>query len=99
VTKQIDLELLLQNMLALPEQGKLPVPEDLRYLVETVVVPLLNGQTVPLSSLDYDRFDDADLNSLERYIDKTAGRNSGLWTLEANLIRLAPFCLSQPVFC
>lgn len=96
--QKFDMELLLQNMLALPEKGKAPVPEDLRYLMDAVVIPLLNEETVSLTSLDYDRFEEADLDSLEQYINN-AGRDSGLWTLKADLDRLAPFCLSQPVFC
>lgn len=99
MNQKFDPELLLQNMLALPEKGKAPVPEDLRYLMDTVVIPLLKEETVPLAGLDYDRFEEIDLDSLEEYIKKAADRDGGLWLLESELSRLSPLCVPCPVFC
>ena len=99
MNQKFDPELLLQNMLALPEKGKAPVPEDLRYLMDTVVIPLLNEETVPLAGLDYDRFEEMDLDSLEEYIKKAADRDGGLWLLESELSHLSPLCGPCPVFC
>lgn len=99
MVNKVDLELLLQNMLALPEKGQSPVPEELRYLMDAVVIPLLNEHTVSLSGLDYDRFEEADLDLLERYVDRATNRNSRLWLLRTELDRLSPLCVHRPVFC
>ncbi len=99
MANKVDPELLLQNMLALLEKEPPPVPEDLRYLMDAVVAPLLNERAVPLSSLDYSRFEESDLDSLERYIDRFADKDHLLRLLGDELGRLSPLCLPGPVFC
>ena len=99
MVSKIDPALLLQNLGAIPERELLFVPENLRYLMDAVVIPLLNEQTVSLSSLDYDQFEETDLDSLEQYVDKVTGKNSDLWLLRTELGRLSPLSIHRPVFC
>lgn len=99
MVSKIDLALLLQNLGAIPERELLFVPENLRYLMDTVVIPLLNKQTVSLSSLDYDQFEETDLDSLEQYIERDTGKNSDLWLLRTDIDRLSPLSIHRPVFC
>lgn len=99
MVSKIDPALLLQNLGAIPERELLFVPENLRYLMDAVVIPLLNEQTVSLSSLDYDQFEETDLDSLEQYIERDTGKNSDLWLLRTDIDRLSPLSIHRPVFC
>lgn len=99
MANKIDRELLLQNMLALPEEELSPIPKNLYYLMEAIVTPLLNDETIPLSSLDYDRFEEDDLDFLVGYMEEIEKKDSRLRWLNSEIGRLSPLCVHQPVFC
>jgi len=99
MAEKIDRVFLIQNLLEILETERPVVPEDLRYLMDTIVTPLLNDQTVPLDSLDYDQFSEADLDALEQYIERAAGKDKRFSLLKSDLAGLSPLCVPQPVFC
>lgn len=99
MASKIDWELFLQNMLVLPEKNASPLPENLSYLMNAIVIPLLDGSVVPLSSLDYDRFEEDDLDSLEEYIENNPLEYDRLCRFNSEIDRLSPLCVPQSVFC
>lgn len=99
MASMIDRGLLLKNLALLPEAKPLASPEEHSYLMEAIVAPLLNDQTVTLASLDYDRFDEKDLDSLLAYLDGVTERVERLREIIIPMEKLAPLCVSHPVFC
>ncbi len=99
MANMIDQGLLLRNLALLPEARPLTVPEDLSYLMEAIVIPLLNDQSVTLASLDYDRFDEEELDSLMAYLDGVTEKVERLREIILPIEKLAPLCVSHPVFC
>lgn len=99
MARTIDKALLFQYLLELKERDPLFIPENIRYLMDTVVTPLLNDQTVRLTDLNFDRFDEDALDTLEQYVGEVAGKIDPLHQLDYQLARLSPLSVSDPIFC
>lgn len=99
MANKIDCGLLLQNMLDAPEEQQPSISENLRYLMEAIITPMLNDQEVPLSDLDFDRFEEDDLDILAQHIEEIEEKDTRLRKLNSEIGRLSPLCVHQPVFC
>lgn len=101
MARRIDEALLFQYLLELKEKEPFSVPENIRYLMDAVVTPILNDRTVRLSDLDFDRFDEEALDALEQYVEEVTGKSDYSYQhqVELHLGRLSPLYSSQPVFC
>lgn len=99
MANKIDCGLLLQNMMTLSAEDQPPISENLHYLMEAIITPLLNDQEVPLSDLDFDRFEEDDLDILAQHIEDIEEKDTRLRKLNSEIGRLSPLCVHQPVFC
>ena len=101
MARTINDTLLFQYLLELKEKDPLGVPENIRYLMEAVVTPLLNDQPVRLTDLNFDRFDKDALDALEQYVNELTGKNDHQHQrlMDFQLGRLSPLCVGQPIFC
>lgn len=94
-----DWGVLLENLAMLPTVEPSTVPEEFSYLMEAIIIPLLDEQTVTLDGLDYDRFEEDKLDSLIAYLDGITEKTERLREIILPIEKLAPLCVSHPVFC
>lgn len=99
MVNKVDLKILLQNLGTLPEAAPPEYTLGVRYLVDVLVMPLLEDRTVMLDSLDYDRFGQDDLDALFGHLDHTGELIYRLEDLASSLGKLPPCCIPRPIFC
>lgn len=64
---QLDREAFLRALAALPEEDpEKPAPFGEGYLITHFVLPFLNGQAVPLRGLDFNAFDEDDIERIKQ---------------------------------
>lgn len=66
---KLDLNLLATRLIEEKEGSVLPQNSCNEYLMANVFLPLLQGEIVPLGSIDYDAFDEEDIGRLAEYND------------------------------
>lgn len=64
---KLDLDLLVMRLIKEKEGSVLPTNGCNGYLINDVLLPLMQGELVPFGAIDYDAFDEADIGSLAEY--------------------------------
>lgn len=77
------------------------VPEDgvNRYLLESVLRPNLDGDTLCLGDIDYDAFDEEDVSALEDYYNNLARTARILGQFAHTVDRVPPAPQTTRMFC
>lgn len=78
-----------------------PVPTDgvNPYLLEQILLPCMNNETVCLRDINFDAFDAEDVDLLERYYDRLGKEVGKLWQLMDTLRNLPPQAQKSRQFC
>ena len=96
---KIDMSAMDRNLRNLPDEEMIPTTHLNPYLLASIIHPILNGETIRYCEVDYNQFDDLDLQNacdycsdLNRKAYQLAGLSRAVWNTEACAI-------SQRIFC
>jgi hypothetical protein len=95
------LDLNLLSMRFSQAENEPPVPTDgvNEYLLEKILLPCMNGDTILLRDIDYDAFDVEDIETLAEYHDALAHAGYRLGQLTDTVQNLPPESKKARIFC
>ena len=99
MARTLDQKLFIQHLLELPQENLPEPPEEIQYLMDHIVAPLLDDQFVSLQELDFDQFDEERLDQLEEYVDWRGNGAGPLYALAGDVQKLPSACRMSPSFC
>ena len=81
--------------------GKLPTQEYpvKRYLMDSLLSPLLAGKEMSLGDLDFSAFDLDDLEDLQEYLNENSRLNNALTGLYRVFYKAEPQAVARRSFC
>jgi len=90
---KLDLKLLSMRFSQAKDEPPVPTEGVNPYLLEKILIPSLNGETVCLRDIDYEAFDEEDVEPLEEYyeaLSKAAGKLAQFTETVRNIPPAAP---------
>lgn len=96
---KLDLDMLVMRLMLEQEGTVLPQASCNEYLISQVLLPLLRGEPVPLRTIDYGAFDEADISALAEYNDAVYRIAQALGQTVERIGAIAPVARSARQFC
>lgn len=95
------LDLTLLSMRFSQAKDEPPVPTDgvNPYLLEKILLPCMNGESVLLWDIDYEAFEVEDVDELEKYYDKLSRAGNQLGQLMETVRKCPPEARKIRLFC
>ena len=95
------LDLTLLSMRLSQAKDELPVPTDdvNSYLLEKILLPCMNSESVLLRDIDYEAFEVEDVDELEKYYDKLSRAGNQLGQLMETVRKCPPEARKIRLFC
>ena len=96
---ELDLDLLSRNLVKAADEPAAPVEDVSPYLLEHVLNRALNGEPVSVADIDFDAFEDDDVEMLEDHYDKLVDAGRDIRQFAVNLIKTTPVASAVRAFC
>ena len=97
--REINLKLLVSALNEAKEETTFPACNVSEYVMEHIYKPLLRGERVAFSDLDFSAFDDDDLQALEHWLEEQDHRHSRLANLNLVFCEAVPVSAAARAFC
>ncbi len=95
----LDLKLLSMRFSQAENEPPAPTEGVNSYLLEKILLPCMNGDTILLRDIDYDAFDVEDIETLAEYHDELAHAGYRLGQLTNTVQNLPPEPKKARMFC
>lgn len=95
----LDLKLLATRFSQAKDEPPVPTEGVNPYLLENILLPCMNGDTILLRDIDYDAFDVEDIETLAEYHDELAHAGYKLGQLTNTVKNLRPEPKKARMFC
>ena len=96
---ELDLKLLFQHLAQVPDEPAVSSEGVSPYLLEHVLTPALNGRTVPISGIDFDAFEENDIETLADYYDRLVSAERKMTGFVSGLSKTVPAAGAVRAFC
>lgn len=96
---KLDLTLLSMRFSQAKEEPSVPTDGVNPYLLEKILLPCMNGESVLLRDIDYEAFEVEDIDSLEDYYDELSRAGSQLGQLAETVRKCPPEARKVRLFC
>lgn len=99
--ENVKLDLTLLSMRFSQAKEEPPVPTDgvNPYLLEKILLPCMNGESVLLRDIDYEAFEIEDVGRLEEYYNDLSKVGRGLYQFTKTVWDLPPEARKARLFC
>ena len=95
----LDLKLLSMRFSQMKDEPPVPTDGVNQYLLEKILLPCMNNDTVYLRDIDYEAFDEEDIDLLERYYSDLSKASGKLHQFMDTVRRLPPEAQKTRTFC
>ena len=96
---KLDLKLLSMRFSQTKDEPPAPTEGVNPYLLEKILLPCMNGESILLRDIDYSAFDVEDIKPLAEYHDELAQARYKLEQLTKTVRNLPPAAKKSRVFC
>lgn len=96
---KVDLSVMDHELQQLRDEEIVPTAHLNAYLCAAVIVPVMDGCPVRYGDLDYDQFDDLDIQMASEYCDALGDRMRELARLSAAISDLDACAIKRRAFC
>ena len=96
---KLDLNAIVEELMETEEMPTFLVPEVSDYVLTHIYEPLLRGETLRFSDLDFDAFGNSDLSDLETMIDARGQMKARLCSLNNTFCKAGAVSVQKRAFC
>ena len=96
---KLDLELLSMRFSQAKDEPPVPTDGINPYLLEKILLPCMNDESVLLRDIDYDAFEIEDIDDLESYYDSLSRAGCQLGPLPETVRKCPPEARKARLFC
>ncbi len=96
---KLDLELLFANLSRTKEDTGIPRDGVNGYLIDKILVPSMNGETIRLRDIDFDAFDAEDVDDLMEFHNKLECQTDAVMRMAEKLGAICPIPANFRSFC
>lgn len=96
---KLDLELLSMRFSQAKDEPPVPTDGINPYLLEKILLPCMNDESVLLRDIDYDAFEIEDIDDLESYYDSLSRAGCQLGQLTETVRKCPPEARKARLFC
>lgn len=96
---KLDLKLLSMRLSQVKNEPPVPTDSVNGYLLQKILLPCMNGESIRLRDIDYDAFDIEDVDELESYYDGLSRAGGRLTQLMETVQNCPPEARKARQFC